>query len=679
MNRFGRLRSLLIPSSAAVTTGLCWVLLLLLGRSVRAFSVRPTATRLQRLHTTSLYVASESLSPSIAQSLQNSRSDDRHSLSEDDDLLPSSSPVTSSDGITHILNAQQHETFLQENRDKLVILKIYAPWCKACKGLEPKFASLVHGELYANLPLSFCDLSIQNNKQFVKDLGVIALPSIQFYVGGRLDQTFPCGPSKFPILKRKLAQLINDHVDAKTRLVKESSLKPASPENVTMASVVFNDTQTAVAPSVASPKPASVVSHELKRLWVSRIPYFAELSLADLDQVISKAKEWTFEAGTILMRQGRPGRTFYVLTDGEVEICQQTMTDPLVFASDAYLGTVIKHLGPGDYFGERALITGEPRAASIRASERVQCWAFDRDDFPASSVLSGRTRNAADVDLVNDKYGVQLDGTELGALLQLSVMQQVREASTASQIRGSVNSPQPIIGVDTDEDFELVEDEEEGFEIVEDSTWAIASPESSSKVQDTAASPGPSVKSPKDVVTLLTRFQMIRSVSQCVNYIIKTGARWGDDGIRRRRSILISLLTPAQRRQILDTFSLIDLANDGTISLLELKRVMESIGEIKSEDELRLISKGHGVLTLTDFLGIMAEAEFYQLFRDIFASLDVNDTGFVRAQDLNRVLGGVQDLLTDDSKKIIELDDEDSDMLIDYDQFSRMLLGSALL
>jgi calmodulin len=65
------------------------------------------------------------------------------------------------------------------------------------------------------------------------------------------------------------------------------------------------------------------------------------------------------------------------------------------------------------------------------------------------------------------------------------------------------------------------------------------------------------------------------------------------------------------------------------------------------------------VLSLEDFLGIMAEAEFYHLFRDTFAALDKDDSGYVRAGDLDRVLSGVRDLISDDRKSIIDVEDKD--------------------
>jgi calmodulin/calcium-binding protein CML len=75
-------------------------------------------------------------------------------------------------------------------------------------------------------------------------------------------------------------------------------------------------------------------------------------------------------------------------------------------------------------------------------------------------------------------------------------------------------------------------------------------------------------------------------------------------------------------------------------------------------------------------MGIMAEADFYHLFKDTFASLDKYNSGFVKASELDRVLCGMRDLISDDRKSIIDVDDKD--MMIDYEQFSKMLLGTTL-
>ena len=147
--------------------------------------------------------------------------------------------------------------------------------------------------------------------------------------------------------------------------------------------------------------------------------------------------------------------------------------------------------------------------------------------------------------------------------------------------------------------------------------------------------------------------------------------------------MLVKLLSTSQQTDFNDAYKLIDADSDGEITLMELRRLMDSIGEEKTDaDLLSYIESGNQemdgrqVLTYEDFMGIMAEAEFYNLFYETFRALDKDDSGYLRASDLNRVLCGIRDLITDDRKSIIDV--EDDDMSIDYEQFSKMLLGTAL-
>ena len=86
-------------------------------------------------------------------------------------------------------------------------------------------------------------------------------------------------------------------------------------------------------------------------------------------------------------------------------------------------------------------------------------------------------------------------------------------------------------------------------------------------------------------------------------------------------------------------------------------------------------NKDYGI-SRDEFMGVMAEAEFYNLFTETFQELDKDNTGYVRAGDLDEVLGGVRDLISNEQTNIIDV--EDKDMLVDYEQFSKMLLGAAL-
>ena len=329
---------------------------------------------------------------------------------------------------------------------------------------------------------------------------------------------------------------------------------------------------------------------------------------------------------------------FYVIESGEVEIMVKTAFEDPLTTPPGYLGAVINVLGPYNYFGERALITKEPRAASIRALQKTRCFAFDVEDIPTSSVLSGKKQATAErMEEVNSKYGTDVYDIEM-------ISDQFAAANTLNQMRGSVNSPQMIRGVDVDEDY--------------------APPE-----QEAAAvggGPGPGSEANDRVINLLVRFKQIRRAAKCFEYIVKARPNFGDAGESRRRALLVSKLTRAQREEFSDLFRIIDASGDGTISMLELRRAMESVGEGRSDEELREIINnanpnidGNDVMTFDEFMGVIAEAEFYYLFLDTFEMLDVNSTGFVSAGDLDRVLCGVRDLISDDRMSIIDTEDMD--------------------
>mmetsp|Transcript_21913 Transcript_21913/g.52142 ORF Transcript_21913/g.52142 Transcript_21913/m.52142 type:complete len:702 (+) Transcript_21913:176-2281(+) len=589
-------------------------------------------------------------------------------------------PEFGADGMYHITNEAEYKAVLEHNKDKLIVLKVFAPWCKACKGLAPKFQGLIRDEKYKGLPIVWAELNIQGNKDFVKSIGVLALPTVQLYAGnGVKTDTFPCGPSKVPILKRKLVKLVNDHVDAKTR-----KLKNFDTENVAKATTVSNEALngTVAVPTVTTTKESNVTITvtppeeiakatkeeeeesleeviEREKSALRKVKYMSDMLESEYEELLSKATVLTFEAGSIVMREGNMGRTFYIILEGEVEICQRTSFEDPLTTPPSYLGTVINQFThKGDFFGERSLITGEPRAASIRASSRVKCLAFDKGSFPRSSILSGfsdttsQAEKQKEIDEINDKYGV--------ALAEITVRKderQYRESITASQVRGSANTPDPIAGVDNEEinDSNIIDDP---------STLGIET---------------------ETMVPLLMRLKLIRSITRCFDYTVKYKLKFGDAGSRRRRNILVDVLAPMQRTYIEDAFNLIDEDKSEHINLRELRRVMDSVGEDRPDAELLDVMERQNyapwqddtkTITKEDFFGLMAESETYQLFIDTFQMLDPKDTGFVRAKDLDRILCGVRDLISDDRKSIIDV--EDMEMMVDYEQFSRMLLGTSL-
>jgi thioredoxin 1 len=152
--------------------------------------------------------------------------DDYHEYETVESHLVHSKHAEQNTGVYKILSKTQYLNFLTSvGKNKIVVLKIFAPWCRACKSLAPKFSQITQDEKYNNnLPIVWAELSVQYNKELVVDeLAVDALPTVQFYVDGRLEDSFACGPTKLVLLKRKLAQMINANVDAQTRQLKQRS------------------------------------------------------------------------------------------------------------------------------------------------------------------------------------------------------------------------------------------------------------------------------------------------------------------------------------------------------------------------------------------------------------------------------------------------------------------------
>jgi len=557
-------------------------------------------------------------------------------------------PLIGKDGLYKIENKEQHLALLEANPEKILIVKFFAPWCRACKGLAPKFLQVKNDERYKTLPLMFADLNIVDNREYVKALGVIALPNVQIYAGSDgLVENFPCGPSKVPILKKKIANVVNDRVDPDT-----FDLILRGPDSGDQEAVPCKERDVSVTEG------NTVVSEDRVKS-LRNIIYFKDFSNEEYNSLIKTTKLQTFEPGSVVMKQGKEGKNFYVIDSGQVEISIKTdYDDPLLTPSD-YLGAVVNTLSKDDYFGDRALITGEPRAASIRAIEKTRCFAFNRNDIPSSSVLSGKKSASKErIEQMDDKYGVNIVNID-----NIGFDRQIKNANVASQQRGSANDNRTTKKIFADEDGD------ENEEVISTST---------SISQDNLE--GGFTVPKEDIVALLYRFRNIRRAARCFEYISQTQPRFGDIGNITRRSMFVSLLTPSQVDDYKAAFQVIDKSHDNSVSIEEMRSFMSTVGREKTDEELidmmnkaNPMEDGNTDITIDEFMGVMAEAEFFTLFSETLNTLDTYNSGFVKAGDIDRILGGMRDLISDDRKSLIDVDDKD--MLVDYEQFSKMLLG----
>jgi CRP/FNR family transcriptional regulator, cyclic AMP receptor protein len=86
---------------------------------------------------------------------------------------------------------------------------------------------------------------------------------------------------------------------------------------------------------------------------LAKVPLFTDCSKRDLELISRVAKDVSHRAGTVIAREGEPGVGLFIILDGKAEVS---------------IGGVKKTtLGPGDFFGEIALLDGGPRTATVTA------------------------------------------------------------------------------------------------------------------------------------------------------------------------------------------------------------------------------------------------------------------------------------------------------------------------
>ena len=107
---------------------------------------------------------------------------------------------------------------------------------------------------------------------------------------------------------------------------------------------------------------------------LKKVEILSTIEPYELMQISDALGSATYHQGDYIIKEGEMGDVFYILEQGE---CSATKT-----LEPGKAETDIKEYKEGDYFGERALIKGEPRYANIVAkSEIVKVISLDRDSF----------------------------------------------------------------------------------------------------------------------------------------------------------------------------------------------------------------------------------------------------------------------------------------------------------
>lgn len=103
-----------------------------------------------------------------------------------------------------------------------------------------------------------------------------------------------------------------------------------------------------------------------------QVPLFASVPAAELEALAPYLRERRFPRGTMILMQGDPGDALYLIASGQVKV---------VLIGEDGREVILSVLAAGSFFGEMALLDGEPRSAHVVAMEDSTLLQLRREDF----------------------------------------------------------------------------------------------------------------------------------------------------------------------------------------------------------------------------------------------------------------------------------------------------------
>jgi CRP-like cAMP-binding protein len=112
---------------------------------------------------------------------------------------------------------------------------------------------------------------------------------------------------------------------------------------------------------------------------LARVPLFSDCTKQELQRLARRTTDITIDPGQAIIKEGRTGFEFFVVVDGKAEVTRK--------------GKNVGQVGPGDFFGELALLDNAPRNATITATTPMEVIVLTRAEFNAAlAEAPGMTR-----------------------------------------------------------------------------------------------------------------------------------------------------------------------------------------------------------------------------------------------------------------------------------------------
>ena len=113
-----------------------------------------------------------------------------------------------------------------------------------------------------------------------------------------------------------------------------------------------------------------------------RVSFFGPLPFAVVEHLASVLQPASYEPGDVVIREGEPGDRFYLIADGWARASQGNEQ--------------LRQMGPGDSFGEIALLRRIPRTATVTAITRLEVRSLAREEFLAAVTGNPESVQGAD-------------------------------------------------------------------------------------------------------------------------------------------------------------------------------------------------------------------------------------------------------------------------------------------
>jgi small-conductance mechanosensitive channel len=134
-----------------------------------------------------------------------------------------------------------------------------------------------------------------------------------------------------------------------------------------------------------------------KEQAIRRVDIFSHLKPEELAHLAENLVAAPFVADDVMTRQGSEGHWLYIVVDGTADVIVENKNQSVTVAQ----------LGPGSFFGEWSLLTGEPRHATVVARTDVSCYRLDKHSF--EEILRSRPEIAEETAATLAKRRIELD------------------------------------------------------------------------------------------------------------------------------------------------------------------------------------------------------------------------------------------------------------------------------